>query len=292
LRTNGVWLIVGLAALVGSLSWGAFYAYSRYDESRTLILATTTSTEDSGLLDALLPPFEAANKCRVDVVAVGSGQALELGRNGDADALLVHSPAAEETFMDEGHGLSRTQVMYNDFIIVGPPTDPIGVKSAADLATAMRTVATAGVEERAIFLSRGDDSGTDKKEKGLWTKFAIQTKGAWYQETGSGMGDTLIMAADRGAYTLADRATYLSGYGPGATGEGKLAVLWEGGRDLYNPYAVIVTDPVSHPNVNQRLAEAFAAYLGSTEGRTIISTFGADKYGQPLFWLLPEGSRP
>jgi tungstate transport system substrate-binding protein len=255
-------------------------------------LATTTSTQDSGLLDVLLPPFEKANGCRVDVVAVGSGQALELGKNGDADVLLVHSPAAEKTYMDEGHGLARTPVMYNDFIIVGPVADPIGVKTAADLGSAMKAIAAAGTLEQAVFLSRGDDSGTDKKEKGLWTKFKIETTGAWYQETGSGMGDTLIMAADRGAYTLADRATYLSGYGPGATGEGKLAILWEGGKELYNPYSVIVVDPVSHPNVNRRLAEAFAAYLTSTPARTIISAFGADKYGQPLFWLLPEGSQP
>jgi tungstate transport system substrate-binding protein len=285
--TRKVGIVLACLAVLGLLGWGGFYVYSRWDDARTLTLATTTSTYDSGLLDVLLPPFEAASKAKVDVVAVGSGQALELGGNGDADVLLVHSPAAEQTFMTEGHGLSRTPLMYNDFVVVGPPADPLGLKGKPDIKSVFTALAAAGADGRAIFLSRGDDSGTDKKEKGLWAKFSLVTEGAWYQEVGAGMGDTLRMTAEQGGYTLADRATYLARYGTGTEGEGKLAVVFEGGKDLYNPYAVIIVDPVSHPNVNLKLAEAFAAYLASEEARQIISTFGADKYGQPLFWLLP-----
>jgi tungstate transport system substrate-binding protein len=294
--TRRVGIVLAGLAVLGLLGWGGFYVHSRWDDARTLILATTTSTYDSGLLDVLLPPFEAANKGQVDVVAVGSGQALELGRNGDADVLLVHSPAAEQTFMAEGHGLSRTPLMYNDFIIIGPPNDPLALRGKPDVQSVFVALAAAGAEGKAVFLSRGDDSGTDKKEKGLWAKFSLATEGAWYQEVGAGMGDTLRMTAEQGGYTLTDRATYLARYGQGSegqgsegqrSGEGQLAVVFEGGQDLYNPYAVIIVDPVSHPNVNLKLAEAFTAYLASEEARQIISTFGADKYGQPLFWLLP-----
>jgi len=287
--TRRVGIVLAGLAVLGLLGWGGFYVHSRWDDARTLILATTTSTYDSGLLDVLLPPFEAANKGQVDVVAVGSGQALELGRN--ADVLLVHSPAAEQTFMAEGHGLSRTPLMYNDFIIIGPPNDPLALRGKPDVQSVFVALAAAGAEGKAVFLSRGDDSGTDKKEKGLWAKFSLATEGAWYQEVGAGMGDTLRMTAEQGGYTLTDRATYLARYGQGSeglgSGEGQLVVVFQGGWDLYNPYAVIIVDPVSHPNVNLELAEAFAAYLASEEARQIISTFGADECGQPLFWLLP-----
>ena len=285
--TRKVGVVLACLAVLGLLGWGGFYVHSRWDDARTLTLATTTSTYDSGLLDVLLPPFEAANKCKVDVVAVGSGQALELGRNGDADVLLVHSPAAEQTFMAEGHGLSRTPLMDNDFLVIGPPNDPLALQGKPDIQSVFVAIRAAGAEGKAVFLSRGDDSGTDKKEKGLWAKFSLATEGAWYQEVGAGMGDTLRMTAEQGGYTLADRATYLARYGQGSEGRGQLAIVFQGGQDLYNPYAVIIVDPLSHPNVNLKLAEAFTAYLVSEEARQIISTFGADKYGQPLFWLLP-----
>jgi len=285
--TRKVGIVLAGLAVLGLLGWGGFYFHSRWDDARTLTLATTTSTYDSGLLDVLLPPFEAANKCRIDVVAVGSGQALELGQNGDADVLLVHSPAAEQTFMAEGHGLSRTPLMDNDFLVIGPPNDPLALQGKPDIQSVFVAIRAAGAEGKAVFLSRGDDSGTDKKEKGLWAKFSLATEGAWYQEVGAGMGDTLRMTAEQGGYTLADRATYLARYGQGSEGRGQLAIVFQGGQDLYNPYAVIIVDPLSHPNVNLKLAEAFTAYLVSEEARQIISTFGADKYGQPLFWLLP-----
>lgn len=284
--TKRVGLAVVATAAVGLLALGGIYAYGRYDRGRTLILATTTSTEDSGLLDVLLPPFEEENHAKVKVIAVGTGQALELGKKGDADVLMVHAPASEKVFMDEGHGLSRTPLMYNDFILVGPASDPAGAAKAADVEGAFRAIAAAGAEGKALFLSRGDDSGTDKKDKALWSRYNIDTNASWYQEIGAGMGETLKMAADRGAYTLSDRATYLALYGPGSEGDGKLSVVYQGGSDLHNPYSVIIVDPASHPNVNVKLAREFVDYLASDEARTIIGTFGADKYGQPLFWLL------
>ncbi len=283
------WAIIIVAA-VGLAGWGAFYAHARSERAHTLLLATTTSTEDSGLLDALLPPFEQANDARVDVVAVGSGQALEIGKKGDADVLMVHSPAAEKAFMDEGHGLVRRPLMYNDFIIVGPAADPLGIGPTSDLKAALVTIASAGGRQQAIFLSRGDGSGTDVKEKGLWTKYEIDRSGAWYQEVGAGMGDTLRMAASRGAYTLADRATYLALYGPGSTEKGKLAVISQGDPGLNNPYAVIIVDPKTHRSVNLTLAEKFVDYLFSDQGKSIITSYGQDKYGEPLFRLLPEAS--
>ncbi len=288
MKTRKVGLVVLALALAGALALGGFLVYSRVHAARTLVLATTTSTYDSGLLDVLVPPFEKANRCKVDIVAVGTGQALELGRNGDADVLLVHAPASEKAFMDEGHGLSRRAVMYNDFVLVGPVSDPLGLRQAPDLKAALQAIAKAGAEGNTVFLSRGDDSGTDKKEKGLWAKFAIETAGGWYQETGSGMGDTLRMAAERQAYTLADRGTYLALYGPGSPGEGRLSIVQEGDPDLFNPYHVIVVNPTEHPNVNRVLAERFSAYLVSDKGREIISSFGVDKFGQPLFRILEQ----
>lgn len=284
---KAIWTLV-ILAVIGFGTWGGATWYSTSQRAHTLYLATTTSTQDSGLLDALLPPFEQANNVRVNVVAVGSGQALKIGETGDADVLMVHSPAAEKTFMENGHGSVRKPLMYNDFIVVGPASDPLSVGQAPDLKTALTTIATAGAAGQGIFLSRGDGSGTDTKEKGLWKKFSIDTAGAWYQEVGAGMGDTLTMAVSEGAYTLADRATYLALYGPGTTGEGKLAIVSEGSSDLYNPYAVIIVDPATHPNVNLTLARKFVDYLFSDEGKGIITTYGQDKFGQPLFKLLPE----
>lgn len=289
MATRNVAWALGLVALLGLLPLGGFYLHGRLTDRETLVLATTTSTEDSGLLDVLLPPFEKANGCRVDVVAVGTGQALELGRNGDADILLVHAPEAELEFMAEGHGRIRLPVMYNDFVLVGPPGDPAGLSSSGSLAAAMASLVETGGAGPALFLSRGDDSGTHKKEMSLWTEFGLDPTGDWRQEVGSGMGETLRMAADRGAYTLADRGTYLALYGRGSEGEGRLAVVFEGDPSLYNPYHVIVVNPVKHPNVNADLAERLATYLRSDQARGILATFGVDKYGEPLFSVLDEG---
>jgi len=288
--TKKVVSAVCAVAFAGLAAWGGLYCHSAYARAHTLILATTTSTQDSGLLDVLLPPFEKEANARVDVVAVGTGQALEIGKRGDADVLMVHAPSQEQAFMDAGHGLIRKPLMYNDFVLVGPASDPLGIAKAGDLESALKTIAAAGASGKTVFLSRGDGSGTDTKEKGLWTKFGIDHSGAWYQEIGAGMGETLKMAVDRGAYTLSDRATYLALYGPGSAGAGKLAIVFQGDSALYNPYAVIIVDPKSHPNVNLALARKFVDYLFSDEGKRIITTYGQDKYGQPLFKLLPEAS--
>ncbi len=282
-----VW-IIAILAVVGLVAWGAFYYHGLSVRAHTLLVATTTSTQDSGLLDVLLPPFEEANDCTVSVVAVGSSQALEIGSKGDADILLVHSPAAEQEFMDEGQGLVRKPLMYNDFILVGPADDPLRIGDTADINAALQAIAGAGARGEIAFLSRGDGSGTDAKDKGLWKKFAIDRTGSWYEEVGAGMGDTLRMAVDKGAYTLSDRATYLNLYGPGMAGDGKLTIVSEGASDLYNPYAVIIVNPEEHPNVNQDLAQKLVDYLFSEEGKTIIATYGVDRFGQPLFKLLPE----
>lgn len=281
---------IAVMAAVALAALGGLYFFNAAAESRVLTLATTTSTYDSGLLDALIPPFERAYGCRVDIIAVGTGQALELGRTGDVDVILVHSPASELRWMAEGHGSSRRAVMYNDFVIVGSPRDPAGLAEASDLRAALSRLAEAGAAGNALFLSRGDDSGTYEKEVALWSAAGIKPASPWYEEVGAGMGDTLRLAADRGAYTLSDRGTYLALYGPGSGREGRLAVSFEGDPDLHNPYHVMVVSPAAHPGVNAELAEEFAAYLVSEEARRIISTFGVDRFGQPLFQVLEEDS--
>lgn len=289
MNPNRVRFIIIAAALVAVVALGAMYLNNALARPSTLTLATTTSTYDSGLLGVLVPPFEKANRCKVDIIAVGTGQALTLGRSGDADVLLVHAPAAERTWMSEGHGRSRVPVMYNDFVIVGDPADPAGLVGAGDLRTALSRLAGAGAAGETLFLSRGDDSGTHKTELGLWVTAGVPAVGeAWYEEVGAGMGDTLVMTADRGAYTLSDRGTYLALYGPGSTGEGRLAISFEGDPALFNPYHVMVVCPDAHPGVNVELAEKFAAYLISEEARAIINTFGIDRFGQPLFQVLEE----
>lgn len=283
------WIIAICAVIVVLGGWGVYYAVAGRAAPQSMTLATTTSVQDSGLLDVLLPPFEKEHNCTVKVVAVGSGQALELGKSGDADALFVHSPAAEKTFMDEGHGESRDQVMHNYFILVGPAGDPLGL-AGKDLASAMTAIAEAGKNGQAIFFSRGDKSGTDTKEKSLWKTFGLENAGDWYKEVGSGMGDTLRMTAEQQGYTLSDKATFLSLYGPGTAGDGKLVIVVEDAKELLNTYSIIVVDPVSHPNINLEMAHAFRDYVLSEEAYQIIDTYGVDKFGQKLFWpdFTPE----
>lgn len=235
----------------------------------TMILATTTSTKDSGLLDELVPAFQASGRCSVKTVAVGSGQALELGARGDADVLLVHSPADEESFMKAGDGVSRIAVMHNDFVVVGPKDDPAGVKGAS-ATDAFQRIASA--KER--FASRGDDSGTNAKELKLWKQAAVKPKPPWYFETGQGMGETLQIASQRGAYTLSDRGTYL------ATKNLDSALLVQGGAELRNPYHVIV---VKHAGTNRGCAQAFSTWITSPATQRKIGTFGVKDYGQRLF---------
>ncbi|MBN2548565.1 MAG: substrate-binding domain-containing protein [Anaerolineales bacterium] len=240
-----------------------------------LILATTTSTQDSGLLDILIPAFEQQTGYIVKVVAVGSGQAMKMGEEGNADVLLVHAPASEVDFMANGFGAERKLVMHNDFIFVGPASDPAGIKGAATSVDALKKIA----EAQAVFLSRGDDSGTHKMELILWKAAGITPEGAWYQETGQGMGATLKIASEKAGYTLADRATYL------ATQDTlQLEILLEGDKALLNVYHVITVNPAKWPKVNAEGATAFMNFMVSDETQKIIGEFGQDKYGQSLFF--------
>lgn len=238
--------------------------------SGTMILATTTSTRDSGLLDALVPAFESTGECRAKTVAVGSGQALELGERGDADVLLVHSPDAEETFMADGHGARRDAVMHNDFVLLGPRDDPAGARRTGTAIEAMQLVAEA--EQR--FASRADESGTHAKELSLWEQAGITPAGSWYLETGQGMGETLTIADQKRAYTLSDRATYV------ATSSLDLDIVSEGSADLRNDYHVIVVD---HAGTNRGCAEVFADWITSAPTQRAIARFGVREYGEPLF---------
>jgi tungstate transport system substrate-binding protein len=238
-----------------------------------IILATTTSTQDSGLLDTLIPAFEKASGYTVKTVAVGSGQAIEMGSRGEADVLLVHSPAAEEKMVAAGKGVNRRTVMHNDFILVGPPSDPAHVKGA-DATEAMARIARA----RAAFISRGDDSGTNTFELKLWGKAGVKPKGSWYQESGQGMGATLQIANDKDAYTISDRGTFL------ATDNARdLKILVEGGEALLNVYHVIEIPEANGSRVNTAGGNAFADWMVSPGTQAMIATFGKEKYGQPLF---------
>jgi tungstate transport system substrate-binding protein len=244
---------------------------------KNLILATTTSTQDSGLLDVLVPLFEKQTGYFVKTIAVGSGQAMSMGMKGEADVLLVHSPAAEKKFMAEGYGTERLIVMHNDFVIVGPPADPAGIKGAKSTPGAFQKIAAAN----ALFLSRGDNSGTHAKEKGVWAAAGIKPAGQkWYQETGLGMGQTLNVAAEKKGYTLTDRGTYLA-LQKNLAG---LPILVQGDAILLNVYHVIGVNPVKWPKVNAAGAKAFAAFMVSPDVQGIIKTFGVSKYGAPLFF--------
>ncbi len=238
-----------------------------------LRLATTTSTENSGLLGVLLPPFEQANGCKVDVIAVGTGKAIKLGEAGDVDVILVHARAREDKFIREGYGVDRRDVMYNDFVILGPPADPAGIKGGSSGADAfMRIAAT-----RSPFVSRGDDSGTHSKERALWKSAGIEPGGNWYLEAGRGMGEVIGMATELRGYTLSDRGTYIA-----MSGKTDLLVMTEGNKTLFNPYGVIPINPQRHPHVKHVLAQAFAEFLTGSEGQQIIASFR--KNGQQLFF--------
>jgi tungstate transport system substrate-binding protein len=241
-----------------------------------MLLATTTSTRDSGLLDELLPRFERQSGCSVKTLAVGSGEAMELGERGNADVLLVHSPEDEEEFMAEGHGASRKAVMHNDFVLLGPPDDPARLAPAADAPDALTRIS----EQEAPFASRGDDSGTHAKELSLWEEAGVEPSGSWYFETGQGMGETLTIADQRQAYTLSDRGTFL------ATENLDSELLVEGGEALLNPYHVIV---VEGDEVNRQCARAFSTWITSPGTQRQIGRFGVAEFGEPLFVPDAEG---
>jgi tungstate transport system substrate-binding protein len=244
--------------------------------NKTIILATTTSTQDSGLLDTLIPLFEKESGYFVKTIAVGSGQAMAMGKKGEADVLLVHSPDAEKKFMQEESGRSRRLVMHNDFVLVGPAQDPAGIKSAKTSAEALKKIAASG----SLFLSRGDNSGTHAKEKLLWKAAGVVPEGAtWFQQTGLGMGQTLNVAAEKKGYTLTDRATYLA-----LKKNLNLVILVEGDARLLNVYHVIDVNSARWPKVNASGAKAFADFMVSRKTQGVIGSFGADKYGSALFF--------
>jgi tungstate transport system substrate-binding protein len=240
-------------------------------ETSDLVLASTTSTQDSGLFDVLIAAFnEVYPQYNVQVIAVGTGEALEQGRNKDADVLLVHAKADEETFVAEGYGTRRTDVMYNDFVVVGPADDPAGIKGLTDTDSVMKALADSG----ATWVSRGDDSGTHKKELKLWEGADIEPAGDGYLETGQGMADTLKVATEKRGYTLADRATYLS-----MKDALDLEIVFEKAAELLNQYGVI---PVADAT-NMEGAQAFADWVTSDEGQAVIREFGVEEFGEPLF---------
>lgn len=238
-----------------------------------MVLATTTSTENSGLLDELLPPFERRHNVVVDVIAVGTGQALEIGRSGDADVLMVHAPELERQFVADGYGVERVYFMYNDFVVLGPAADPASVGGAGNVADAFARIASAQQE----FISRGDNSGTHVKELEIWGQAGVDTSGAWYREVGQGMGAVITLTNEQQAYTLADRGTYLS-----YIGDVDIQVVFEGDALLFNPYGIIAVNPERHPHVNVDLAQALIDHVTSAEGQAIIAGYLVG--GEQLFF--------
>jgi tungstate transport system substrate-binding protein len=240
-----------------------------------LVLATTTSTQDSGLLDVLIPLFEQDSGAKVDVIAVGTGQALQLGKDGNADVLMVHARAQEDAFMAAGDGVRREDVMYNDFVVVGPPSDPATIKGMTSAVEAFKTIA----DLKAPFISRGDKSGTNTKELAIWKEAGIEPSGDWYISAGQGMGEVLTMADEQQAYTLSDRATYLARTKQGTD----LIILVEGDPILFNPYGVIAVNPAKNPNIQADLANKFIDWIISVPVQEKIAEFGKADFGQSLF---------
>ena len=278
LTDNGT--IRGLHRLVRRLAVYAFCAALltgvAAGETRSITVASTTSTQNSGLFSYLLPQFTAETGIEVQVVAVGTGQAIRIATNGDADLLLVHHEASERKFVADGFGLARHPVMHNDFVLVGPGTDPAGIRGMDDAAAALRQIGAG----RQVFVSRGDDSGTHKKELELWQATGFDPRpasGTWYREAGSGMGATLNTASAMGGYTLTDRASWVS-FG----NKGELEILVEGDARLHNPYTAIVVNPERHPHVHAREAQALVDWLVSAPGQAAIAAYRVD--GQQLFF--------
>lgn len=245
-------------------------------EKGSIILSTTTSTQDSGLLDFLLPIFTEDTGIEVKTVAVGTGKALQMGRDGDADVLLVHAKADELKFVEEGHGTERHDVMYNDFILVGPKDEVLELKAnfPNDIVEGLKAISAHG----ATFVSRGDDSGTHKKELELWKTAGIEPAGEWYLSAGAGMGDVLKIASEKQGYTISDRATYLS-----MRDSLDLDIVIEGDNNLFNQYGVIPVNPDKNANINNEGAIEFMNWMISEKGQALIEEFGVEEYGQPLF---------
>lgn len=269
--------MIRFIAIAASLAcWSAAIA-----QERTITVASTTSTEQSGLFQHLLPAFSKSSGISVKVVAVGTGQALDIGRRGDADVVFVHDRPAEDKFMTEGQGVKRFDVMYNDFVIVGPKSDPAHIAGDTDVAEALRKIAAA----KAPFISRGDRSGTHEAELRLWKIAGIDiagTRGDWYREIGQGMGPALNMASSTNAYLLSDRGTWLS-----FRNRSDLAILTQGDKRLYNQYGVMLVNPAKHPNVNAGDGQAFVDWLVSTDGQQTIADYKIG--GEQLFF--PDAAR-
>jgi len=263
-------------ALLTFLFLFALLFFSQASAIERLRLSTTTSTENSGLLNVLLPPFEKLFNLKVDVIPVGTGKALKMAENGDVDVTLVHARSLEDRFVREGYGVNRRDLMYNDFVIIGPKSDPAGVRNAKDAPEAFKWVAL----KHATFISRGDNSGTYVKEMEIWKMTGNKPSGNWYLEAGKGMGMVLIMCNEKRAYTLTDRATYLALSG---TQKIDLPVLFEGDPMLFNPYGIIAVNPARHPHVDYVKAMALIGWVTSRAGQKIIKEFGKDKFGKPLF---------
>ncbi len=239
-----------------------------------IILSTTTSTQDSGLLDVLVPLFEKQTGYSVKTISVGTGQALVLAARGDADVVLVHAPSLEKKYVAEGKLLNRRLVMYNDFVIIGPKDDPAKIKSVKSALAALKSIE----QMKAPFVSRGDNSGTHNLEKALWQQAGIQPKGAWYIESGQGMGATLGIANEKNAYTLTDRGTYLA-----LRQRVTLPILVQGDKVLLNIYSVMEVNPTNGPKINVVGGKAFADFMVSPQTQTVIKSFGTEKFGQSLF---------
>lgn len=249
---------------------------ARADER--LRMSTTTSTENSGLLSVLLPPFEKKFGCKVDVVAVGTGKALKLGEAGDVDVVFVHARSLEDKFVANGFGVNRQDVMYNDFVLLGPSDDPAGVSKSNSAPDAFRAIASKG----SPFISRGDESGTHQKEKEVWTSAGIAPGGSWYIEAGQGMGEVIMMATQKRGYTLSDRGTYIA-----FRKKTDLVVLRQGDKNLWNPYGIIAVNPKKHAHARHDLAMKLIDFVTGPEGQSIIAGFKVD--GEPLFFLYGKG---
>jgi tungstate transport system substrate-binding protein len=281
------WLLISTAMVLAGLLASPTAVGRAQDSAATpaatgdAILATTTSTADTGLLDALAPRFQEQTGYTLKPIAVGSGAALELGERGEADVLLVHSPVAEEEYMAAGFGTERRTVMYNDFVIVGPPADPAGIAEAESASDAMTRIATA----QTTFISRGDDSGTHALERRLWEAAGITPEGDWYTESGTGMGDTLNIASERAGYTLTDRGTFLS-----LRDRLGLEVLLEGDPALLNVYHVILVNPENGRDIDTAAGRAFLDFLLTPETQEFIGGFGVDEFGEPLFTPCADNS--
>lgn len=280
--------VFAFAVVAGAVFLGM--GYKRFfAPQKPITLATTTSTQDSGMLDYLLPVFTKETGIPVKVVAVGSGEALAMAQRGDADVVLAHSPAAEESFVAKGYGVDRRTVMHNDFVLVGPPSDPAGVKGGKDVAAALKKIAQTG----SLFVSRGDKSGTHAKELTLWAKTGlplvpspgwggttpVRPSGVWYLEAGQGMGEVLQMASQKKAYTLADRSTYLA-----RKGGLFLDIVVEGEPNLFNQYHVMAVNPEKNPRVDFKGAEKFVSFMVAPNTQKLIAEFGKDKFGMSLFF--------